>query len=200
VPRRPAELDVGVGRPVSRAPRETFIALLDASIARHKPPLGGVIGRLSRGIGNVLGSPLVGRRQGSLSEQLARGSDSSVAEVHTRLILPFLAVPGFSSDFRKAVENDFDVLARAGDSEALQDVVELLEGVEERSAGILESQTEGASSLGDAAVGGAGGRATSGAARGLLISQQSRLSREVGLLKRKAEISLRMAEAIQGEP
>lgn len=193
-------MDVGVGRSPSRAPRETFIALLDQSIARHKPPVGGLIGRLSRGIGNVLGSPLVGRRQGSISEQLARGSDSSVAEVHTRLILPFLAVPGFSGDFRKAVENDYDILARAGDSEALEDIVELLEGVEERSAGILSSQSQEASALGDAAIGGAGGRATSGAARGLLIGQQARLSREVGLLKRKAEISLRMAEVIQGRP
>jgi len=200
VPPRPEDLDVGVGRPQSRAPRETFVALLDASIARRKPPVGGLIARLSRGIGNVLGNPLTGRRSGSISEQLARGTDSSVAEVHARMILPFLALPGFSSDFRKAVETDFKVLARAGDVEALESVVEFLEGVEQRSAGIVASQTEGASALGDAAIGGAGGRATSGAARGLLIGQQARLSKEVGLLKRAAEIDLRMARVIQGRP
>jgi len=199
-PRKPQDLDVGVGRPVSRAPRETFIALLDASIARHKAPLGGLIGRRSRGLGNTFGSPLVGRRQGSVSEQIARGTDQSVAEFHTRTILPFLTLPGFSSDFRKAVENDYDILARAGDSEALEDVVELLEGVEERSAGILEAQASPGVVFGDPAVGGPAGRSSSAAGRGILVDQQSRLSKNVGLLKRKAEISLRFAEVIQGRP
>jgi len=198
VPPRPESLDVGVGSPSSRAPRETFVALLDQSIARHKPPVGGLIGRLSRGIGNVLGSPLVGRRQGSVSEQLAAGTDTSVAEVHTRIILPFLALPGFSGDFRKAVENDFKVLARAGDTASLEALVELLEGVEERSAGIVDAQSSPGAPFGDTAIGGSGGRATSGAGRGILLAQQSRLQREVGRLKRSAEINLRMARVIQG--
>jgi len=197
---RPENLDVGVGSPPSSSPKETFIALLDASIARHKPPLGGLIGTLSRGLGNTFGSPLVGRRRGSVSEQIARGADISVAEFHTRFILPFLTLPGFSSDFRKAVENDFKILARAGDVTELEEIAEFLEGVEQRSAGVIAAQSAPSVAFADSTVGGAGGRSTSGAGRGILITQQTRLAREVGLLKRSAEINLRMARAIQGRP
>ncbi len=150
----------------------------------------------------MIGTPgvglLRGQRRGSISEQLAEGTNTSVAEVHTRLILPFLTVPGFSGDFQKAVIADYQVLARAGDVESLDEILVLLEGVEERSSTLLEASIAVEPPF--AGLPPKGGSPAAAMGRGVLLEQQNRLNKSVTALKRSAEIARRMAVVIREEP
>lgn len=128
----PANLDVGVGVRPRGPSRETIIQILDAAITASKPPIVGVIGGLSRGIGNLMFGTGIDPRAGvSISEQLAELTDQSVAEVHTRLLSPFLGESGLGPAAVGAITNDYRSLAGRGDVEALEGNQELLEGLRE---------------------------------------------------------------------
>jgi len=200
-PALPANLDVGVVRPASGPSRETIVAILDRAITERKGKLPGIVGGLSRGFGNlVFGTGIDPRAGVSMSEQFAELLDTSVAEVHQRLLLPFLGDKTLGSDFGRALVDDLRLLASRGDVEALEANVSFLSGVEERTRGIVTSQSSPGAAFSDPAVGGAGGRAGSAAGRGINLRNADRLLKVVGSLKRQAELNLLLARRVQEAP
>lgn len=195
----PLELDVGLVQPRRGPGKETIIAILDEALGKHPRPLGGIIGGLSRGIGNLLFGTGIDPRSGvSLSQQLAELTNQSIGEVHIRLLLPFIGEPGLGKDFSKALIDDFRRMARDGDVQGLEGIVELLGGTQDRIQGIISSQTSPGAVFGDAASG--SGRASTGAGRGLLVFRSDRALKGVKDLKRQAELSLQFAERVQEAP
>jgi len=195
-PKKNQDLDLGLVQPRGGPGKETIIAVLDQAIARNKPPLGGVIGGLSRGVANLLfgGGRVTAPTGISMSQLIAELTDSTVAEVHTRLILPFIGEPGLGQDFSKALVDDFRRMARAGDVQGLEGTVQLLSDVAQRVEGIIKSQTSPGAVFGDDP------RPTTGAGRGLLVLRSVRARKGVKELKRQAELNLLLAKRVQEAP
>jgi len=196
----PDDLDVGLVQPRRGPAKEDIIAILDRAIANNKGR-GGLFTGLLRGIGNLeFDTGLNPRSRTSVSEQLARLSSSSTAEVHLRLLLPFIGEAGLGPEFAKALINDFRIAARAGDVEGLEATVVLLEGAQRRVETTIESQGArvefgaGGGSPRDA------GSGFSNLGRGLVLQRSVRALRGVKDLKRQAELNLLFAKQIQEKP
>jgi len=198
----PELLDVGLFQPRRGPGKETIIAELDRAIAANKAPVGGVIGGLSRGIGNLLFGTGIDPRSGvSISQQLAELTGTSVAEVHLRLLLPFIGEPGLGKDFARAMVNDFRTAARNGDVEALEGTIRVLAGAETRIQGIIRSQTSVGAVASDPGAGASRGtQAMAAAGRGILVIRSDRALKGVQDLKRQAELNLLLAERVQEDP
>lgn len=201
-PAPPESLDVGLERRGLGPSRETIVPILDAAIAAHKPPVAGVIGALSRGIGNLLFGTGIDPRAGvSISEQLAELTDRSVAEVHTRLLAPFFGDPGIGPAFARGVTGDLRALAARGDVGALEEFSEFIEGVEARTQTFLASQRRPAAVVGDLAVGvGPGSRSVSAAGRGISVVRAARTLKVVKRLRSDTRTNLILARRIAGAP
>lgn len=202
LPRAPADLDVGLQQRRRGPAKEDIVGVLDEAIGRNPRPLGGIIGGLSRGLGNLLFGTGIDPRAGvSLSQQLAELTDSSIGEVHIRLLLPFIGEAGLGRDFARALGDDFRRMARAGDVEGLEGIETLLEGTEARIQGIIKSQTQPAAVVGDLGAGvSPGSKAFTGAGRGLLVLRSGRALKAVTALKRQAELMRLLAERVQEAP
>jgi len=198
----PASLDVGVARAGRGPSRETIVAILDQAIQDRKGKLPGIIGGLSRGLGNLLFGTGIDPRAGvSISEQLAELTDTSVAEVHQRLLLPFLGDKTLGSDFGRALVNDLRLLATRGDVDALEENVEFLASVVQRTRGIISSQTSKGAVFSDPGSGTSPGtRAATAAGRGILVINATRVIKVVENLKRQAELNLILARKVQEAP
>jgi len=199
-PRRLPSLDVGVARVLPRPGRETIQAVLDAAIRAKKEPLGGAVGILSRGIGNVVSgrgfADVFNPRAGvSVSQQLAELTGTTVGEVHLGIAGPFLAELTSGGDFVRALTNDFRVLATAGNVPALERVVDRLDATEDSLSTML-----GAEQAPGAAMRPSSFEGVSGVGRGLLITRAVRARRNVRQIKRQAELSLLLAERVQRSP
>jgi len=195
-PSPPPSLDVGVGRTRSRPAREDVIAVLDQAIRAKREVLGGAVGVLSRGFGNLLSGTGIDPRAGvSVSQQLAELTGSSIAEVHLGFAAPFFAEVKSGGAFGRALVNDFRGLARAGDAATLAKIEERL-GVTER---ILETTIK-SRSLPQAVIGEKFEQPSARLGRGLLIVRTTRALKNVRELKRQAELNRKLAEVVQGEP
>jgi len=194
-PRRPASLDVGVERVRPRPGRETIQAVLDSAIRAKKEPLGGAVGTLSRGIGNILFGTGIDPRAGvSISQQLAELTDTSLAEVHLGIAGPFLSELTSGGEFVRALTNDFRVLATAGNVPALERVVDRLVATE----GSLDTIISAEGTIGTTIKRGTDPFTTGG--RGLLVVRANRARKNVREIKRQADLNLLMAERVQRSP
>jgi len=195
----PDQLDFGLAQPRRGPAKEDIVAILDRAI-RDNEGRGGLFTGLLRGIGNLEFSTGINpRSRTTISEQLARLSDSSTAEVHLRLLLPFIGEPGIGKDFARAIVNDFRIAARAGDVEGLTSTVELLRGAEETLNILIASQTAPTTPLGDT-TSGPSGRSAPAAGRGILVLRSDRARKGVADLKRQAELNLLFAKRLQEAP
>lgn len=195
----PDQLDFGLAQPRRGPAKEDIVAILDRAI-RDNQGRGGLFTGLLRGIGNLEFSTGINpRSRTTISEQLARLSGSSTAEVHLRLLLPFIGEPGIGKDFARAIVNDFRIAARAGDVEGLTSTVELLGGAEETLNVLIKSQSAPTTPLGDT-TSGPSGRSAPGAGRGLLVVRSDRARKGVKDLKRQAELNLLFAKRLQEAP
>lgn len=192
-------LDVGVVRERTSPAKEDIIAVLDQAVRAKTAPLGGAVGALSRGLGNLLFGTGIDPRAGvSISQQLAEATNSSIAEVHLAIAGPFLAETTSGGALGRAIVNDFRVLAKAGDVPALKRAFDRLEATEERLVGIVDSQASPGSVFGD--VGADRGKTqAAGAGRGILIIRSARALKNVRDLKRQAQLMGRLAEKVQEE-
>ena len=192
-------LDVGVVRERTSPAREDIIAILDQAVRAKTAPLGGSVGALSRGLGNLMFGTGIDPRAGvSISQQLAELTGSSIAEVHLSIAGPFLAETTSGGALGRAIINDLRVLARDGDVPALKRVFDRLEATEARLVGIIGSQSSPGSVFGD--VGKQESTAAAGAGRGILVIRSARALKNVRALKRQAELMGRLAEKVQGAP
>jgi len=200
-PQKPPSLDVGVVRERTSPAKEDIIAILDQAIRAKKAPLGGAIGALSRGLGNLLFGTGIDPRAGvSLSQQLAEVTDTSIAEVHLAIASPFFAETTSGGALGRAIINDFRVLARAGDVPALQRAFDRLQATEERLKSIQGSQ---GARIGFGAGGGSprdAGSGFSSLGRGLVLIRTARALKNVATLKRNAGLMKKLAEKVQGAP
>jgi len=197
-PRRPQDLDVGPVRASTGPSKETIVPILDAAIASGKAPVGGVIGGLSRGVGNLLFGTGIDPRAGvSISEQLAQLTDRSVAEVHTRLLAPFLGDPGLGTVATRAITGDIRGLAVRGDVERLEELQEFLEPVLERTETFIAAMSSPGSTIGDAA---AGAPQMTGAARGIAVTRGERTRKSVSRLLSDVRTNLILARKVAGGP
>lgn len=196
-PGRPpsSALDVGVVRERTSPAREDIISILDQAVRAKKEPLGGAVGALSRGLGNLMFGTGIDPRAGvSISQQLAELTNSSIAEVHLSIAGPFLAETTSGGALGRAVVNDLRTLARDGDVPALKRIFDRLEATEARLVGVIGSQTSSGSVFGDSPA------ASASAGRGLLVLRSGKALKNVRELKRQAELMGRLAEKVQGEP
>lgn len=175
--------------------KEDIVAVLDRAIRAKKEPLGGAIGALSRGLGNLLFGTGIDPRAGvSLSQQLAELTDSSIAEVHLGIAGPFFSETKPSGELGKALINDFRILARAGNVPALERIIERLEATDGSLTTIIAA--EGATG----AVLRRGTDPFTAAGRGITVVRANRAQANVKALKRQAELNLLLAQKVQGEP
>jgi len=194
-PDPPASLDVGVARVRPQPAREDIIGVLEAAIRAKTAPLGGAIGALSRGIGNlVFGTGIDPRAGVSISQQLSELTGKSIAEVHLDIVGPFLAETKSGGELGRALINDFRTLAAAGDTPALEAIVRRLEGAEGAVTTII--QAEGTTG----AVLRRGTDPFTTAGRGVTVVRAKRAQKNVQDLKRQAELNLLMAERVQRSP
>ena len=194
-PGPPPILDVGVERLRPRPGRETIQGVLDAAIRAKTAPLGGAVGVLSRGIGNIVFGTGIDPRAGvSISQQLAELTSSSLAEVHLGIAAPFFAETKSGGDLGRAIINDLRVLATAGDVPALERVVRRLQATEESLDTIVSAE----GTVGAVLRRGTDPFTTAG--RGIAIVRAQRARRNVRDLKRQAELNLLLAERVQREP
>jgi len=198
-PSPPQSLDVGVERVRSRPAREDIVAVLDQAVRAKKEPLGGAIGALSRGIGNlVFGTGIDPRAGVSLSQQLSELTGKSIAEVHLAITAPFFAETKSGGNLGRALVNDFRTLARDGDVPALARIVEQLEVTEDRLTTLVKSQSTPGASIGGGRTGVGGPALQFG--RGILIIRSQRALKNLRAIKRQAQLNQRLAEVVQGEP
>jgi len=194
-PGPPPSLDVGVVRERARPAREDIVAILDRAVRAKKEPLGGAIGALSRGLGNLLFGTGIDPRAGvSISQQLSEVTGKSIAEVHLGIAAPFFAETTAGGELGRAIINDFRVLARDGNVPALERIESQLGATQERLEILIKSQTSPGVTIGDLP----GPR--SGAGRGILVLRSTRALKNVKDLKRQAELMRKLAEVVQEEP
>lgn len=198
-PSQPPSLDVGVGRVRSRPAREDIVAVLDRAIRAKTEPLGGAIGALSRGVGNLLSGTGIDPRAGvSISQQLAELTGKTVAEVHLGLAAPFFAETTSGGELGKALINDFRTLARDGNVPALERLIEQIEVTEDRLDTLVSAQSSPASSIGGGKAGVGGPELQLG--RGILLIRSQRALKNLRELKRQADLNRKLAEVVQREP
>ena len=188
-------LDVGVVRERPRPGAETIQAVLEQALRGRKAPLGGAIGALSRGLGNLLFGTGIDPRAGvSISQQLSEVTGKSIAEVHLGLAGPFFAEATSGGELARAIVDDFRKAAKDGDVKALQGSIATLGVTEGRLDTLIKSQTQRTSSAGDLPG------AFPGMGRGILVIRSDRAIKNVRFLKRQAELMLLLAERVQEAP
>jgi len=182
-----------------RPAREDIVSILDQAIRAKKAPLGGPVGILSRGIGNIVFGTGIDPRAGvSLSQQFSELTGKSIAEVHLGIVAPFFAETKTGGELGRALVNDLRTLARDGDVPALQSFIERIEVTEDRLQTLIGSQATPAASIGGGRAGVGGPQLQLG--RGILLIRTNRALKNLRDLKRQAELNLQLAEVVQGEP
>lgn len=194
-PDQPLSLDVGVARVRSRPAREDIVGVLEEAIRAKKAPLGGSIGALSRGIGNlVFGTGIDPRAGVSISQQLSELTGDSIAGVHLSIAAPFFAETRSGGELGRALINDFRALAASGDTPSLERIISRLEATEGSLTTIIAAEgTTGALLR-------RGTDPATTAGRGVAIVRANRALKNVRDLKRQAELNLLLAEEVQGRP
>lgn len=194
-PRRPLSLDVGVVRERSRPAREDIIAVLDQAIRAEKEPLGGAVGALSRGLGNVLAEIGITPKPGqSISQTIGELTGTSIAEVHLGIAAPFLAELKSGGALSRALINDFRGLARDGDVPALEAIEARLTATDDSLSTIIAAE----GTTGSVLRRGTDPFTTAG--RGVAIVRARRAQKNVRELKRQAELNRKLAEEVQRRP
>jgi len=128
-------------------------------------------------------------------------TDTSVAEVHTRLLAPLLGAPGIGDAAREGITSDIRGLAVRGDVENLTDFGTFLDGVRERTEIVIAALRSPAVVFGDPASGTQpGSQAARGAGRGIAVQQSARVLRHVKRLQTDVRTNLILARRVAGEP